>query len=215
MKTIVIFMTLIVLLFTACQKKVTPINNTVDRNISLDSNKSVRTGIGCYVVTPVALEEYVEDAQQNDELIKMGVANKLIVFKSERVLVLLNCEGDVLSRHKVSLGENPIGTKLQQGDHKTPEGRYSVVDMRSDPKYYKEILISYPNEEDRQRSREMGFNPGGGITIHAQVPWNWNGKGDDYTLTKDWTSGCVALTNHGMDTIWQMVDKNTIIDIRE
>jgi len=211
-------MTMLMFIFTACQKKVTPLkvtldsNSSVDNNESLDSNKSI---LGCYVSSQIVLEENIDDAQQNNELIKMGVAAKLIVFKSKHVLILLNCAGDLLSRHRVSLGANPIGTKLKQGDNRTPEGTYSVVDMRSDPKYYKEILISYPNREDRQRSRELGFNPGGGITLHAQVPWNWDGKGDDYTLTKDWTSGCVALTNDGMDTVWSMVNKNTVIEIQE
>jgi murein L,D-transpeptidase YafK len=224
MKKTVIFMTVLLVVFTACQKKVTPpelnveLNSSIDNNLSIDVNESVesnKTSLGCYVPSFIVIEEELADTQQNNELIQRDVAAKLIVFKEKRVLVLLNCEGDILSRHKISLGENPVGTKLKQGDHKTPEGTYSVVDMRSDPKYYREILISYPNVDDRKRSRSLGFNPGGGITIHAQVPWNWNGNGDDYTLTKDWTSGCVALTNEGMDMVWSMVNKNTVIEIQE
>jgi murein L,D-transpeptidase YafK len=169
--------------------------------------------------TTVLIEEVIPeltvfDWQQNDELIKSGRAVKLIVVKSKRVLVLFNEEGDVLSRHRISLG-SPIGTKLKQGDKKTPEGTYSIRDIRSDKKYYKEILISYPNAEDRKRSKGLGFNPGGGITFHAQVPWNWNGSGDDHTLANDWTEGCMAMTNHGMDTVLGMIDKKTIVEIRE
>lgn len=155
------------------------------------------------------------DWQMNDEFMSQNSAAKMVVVKSKRVLVLFDEAGEIISRHRVSLGENPVGTKLKQGDYKTPEGTYSIVDKRSDPKYYKEILISYPNREDIERSASMGFNPGGGITFHAQVPWNWDGHGNDYTLIKDWTRGCIALTNEGIDSIWDKVSKSTIVEIRE
>jgi len=197
MKKLFIYMAIGLLLFTGCGKKIQP---------SGDSDKTI---------DEILPELGVFDWQQNDELIQEGVASKLIVVKSKRVLVLFNAEGDVLSRHRISLGDNPVGTKLKQGDKKTPEGTYSIVDMRSDPKYYKEILISYPNAEDRKRSRGLGFNPGSGITFHAQVPWNWGGSGDEHTLSNDWTNGCMAMTNKGMDTVWGMVNKSTVIEIRE
>ena len=198
MQKFLMFLTLMVLIFTGCQKKIEP-SGQGENNISLGER----------------LEDGgVFDWQQNDEVIQDGVATKMVVVKSKRVLVLFNAEGDVLSRHRISLGENPVGTKLKQGDHKTPEGTYSIVDMRSDPKYYKELLISYPNAEDRMRARELGFNPGSGITFHAQVPWNWGGSGDDHTLSHDWTNGCMAMTNKGMDTVWNSVNKNTVVEIR-
>ena len=199
-----LFAMAILILFTACNQKIkAPTieeNNTTENNVSLGE---------------VIPEASVFDWQQNDELLKTGIATKMIVLKSKRVVVLFNAEGDVLSRHRISLGDNPVGTKLKQGDKKTPEGTYSIVDIRGDKKYYKEILISYPNAEDRQRSKDLGFNPGSGITFHAQVPWNWNGSGDDHTLANDWTEGCMAMTNHGMDTVLGMIDKNTIVEIRE
>jgi len=200
MKKFLIFVTVSVLIFTGCQKKVEPKKEVAENNISLGERLD---------------ETGVFDWQQNDEVIKDGIATKMVVVKSKRVLVLFDVEGDVLSRHRISLGENPVGTKLKEGDHKTPEGTYSIVDIRTDPKYYKELLISYPNAKDRQRSRELGFNPGGGITFHAQVPWNWGGSGDDHTLSHDWTNGCMAMTNKGMDTVWNSVNKNTVVEIRE
>jgi murein L,D-transpeptidase YafK len=155
------------------------------------------------------------DWRANDELITEAPASKIVVVKSKRVLVLFDENDNVLSRHRISLGKNNVGTKLKQGDYKTPEGTYRVIDMRSDKQYYKEILISYPNNEDKERSRNLGFRPGGGITIHAQVPWNWDGHGNDYTLSNDWTEGCVSVTNEGMDTIWKMIKLGTPIEIRE
>ena len=167
------------------------------------------------MIEMVETEDDPYDTYLNDEHISDGKASKIVVVKSKRILVLFDENNKVLSRHKISLGKNTVGTKLKQGDYKTPEGTYKVVTKGRDKRYYKEILISYPNEEDKKRSKALGFNPGGGITIHAQVPWNWNGKGDDYTLNKDWTQGCMAMTNKGIDMIWNCVSPNTVVEIRE
>ena len=207
------------LFLTGCYQQKIKVPVMVENNVTVENNMTIETNIivenNISSVEEVIVPELgVFDWQQNDELIQRGKALKMVVVKSKRVVVLFNEEGDVLSRHRISLG-SPIGTKLKQGDKKTPEGTYSIRDIRGDKKYYKEILISYPNAEDRQRSRDLGFNPGSGITFHAQVPWNWNGSGDDYTLANDWTEGCMALTNHGMDTVLSMIDKNTVVEIRK
>jgi len=194
------------LMFTGCGKKPP---KPVEEPVKEPVEEPVKE------VEEVVPELSVYDWQQNDELIKEGKATTMVVVKEKRVLVLFDENGEVLSRHRISLGENPVGTKLKMGDKKTPEGVYAIRDIRPDKKYYKEILISYPNKEDRKRSKDLGFNPGGGITFHAQVPWNWDGRGDDHTLANDWTNGCVALTNHGMDTVLNMIDKNTVVEIRE
>jgi len=196
--------------FSACNVKKKPLP-MVDKNVTVEMNVTI-VEVEEEIVVP---EKDDFDWQQNDEVIQEGIVDRVIVVKSKRVLVLFNKEGDVLSRHRISLGEHPEGTKLQQGDKKTPEGIYTVIDKRSDPKYYKEMLISYPNAEDKQRAKEMGVNPGSGITIHAQVPWNWGGSGNDHTLSNDWTNGCMAMTNEGMDNVWDMIPVGTIIEIRE
>ena len=189
-------------LFTGCWQKVkvppVDVNQTIEENITI-----IEPELGIF------------DWRQNDEVIKKGVATKMVVVKSKRVLVLFDAEGNVLNRHRISLGEHPIGAKRKAGDKKTPEGVYHIVDIRRDPKYYKEILISYPNKEDREASKALGVNPGGGITFHAQVPWNWGGVGDEHTLSNDWTNGCMAMTNKGMDTVWESITKDTIVEIRE
>ncbi len=221
-------------LFTGCWKK-TPLP-TIDSNTTKEQNTSVvieeqnisiiplEENISIVPipipvpVPPVIMEEEEKDVftwKQNDEVFMEGVASKIVVVKSKRVAVLFDADDNMLSRHRISLGEHPIGAKRKKGDKKTPEGVYRILDIRRDPKYYKEILISYPNREDIEASRALGVNPGGGITFHAQVPWNWDGHGDDYTLSHDWTIGCMAMTNKGMDNVWSSVNKDTIVEIRE
>ena len=194
-------LTVLMLVWTGCNKKPEPV--VVDMNITETNTTVEEPKLGIY------------DWQMNDEILTEGSAAKVVVVKSKRVMILFDEEGKVLSRHRISLGDNPVGTKLKQGDKKTPEGSYNIIDKRSDPKYYREMLLSYPNSEDRKRSKELGFNAGGGITIHAQVPWNWDGHGNDYTLANDWTNGCMAMTNEGMDIAWNMISLGTVIEIRE
>lgn len=114
----------------------------------------------------------------------------------------------------ISLGKNPVGPKIKRGDMKTPEGTFWITQKRCNPKYFRSLAISYPLASDRAKARRRGVDPGGNVTIHAQVPWNRTGYGDKYTLSKDWTEGCVAITNSTMQDLWYGVKKGTKIIIR-
>jgi len=230
MKSFLSLFVLGILLLSGCGKKpkapvVVEQNQTVVKEVNETKVEIQEEIIEEVAVVEEVLEEEVVvvpepilgtfDCRANDELINESIASKIVVIKSKRVMVLFDKDENVLSRHRISLGKNNVGTKLKQGDYKTPEGTYRVIDMRRDKVYYKEILISYPSQEDRARSKGLGFTPGGGITIHAQPNWNWDGHGNDYTLGNDWTEGCMAVTNKGMDTIWKMIKLGTSIEIRE
>jgi len=52
------------------------------------------------------------------------------------------------------------------------------------------------------------------VTIHAQPKWNADGKGDSYTLARNWTQGCVAVTNDAMKELWYAVREGVPITIR-
>src|SRR3954470_23434517 len=55
--------------------------------------------------------------------------DKVLVFKHDHELRLLN-NGKVIKSYKVALGADPVGPKMEQGDHKTPEGTY-ILDRRN------------------------------------------------------------------------------------
>jgi len=123
--------------------------------------------------------------------------------------------GKIIYNFKISLGKNPKGHKLKQGDFKTPIGRYKISLKRCDKKYYRAIHISYPDAEDLARGLKNGVNVGSGITIHSQPTWNANGDGDSYTLSRDWTQGCIAITTADMQILWSRLMIGTPIEIRE
>ena len=93
-------------------------------------------------------------------------ADQVIVVKSQRTLTLLS-HGKVLRTYKVALGGTPVGAKEQQGDHKTPEGRYILDRRNAKSRFYKSIHVSYPNEQDKERAARRGVSPGGDIMIHG------------------------------------------------
>lgn len=138
-------------------------------------------------------------------------ADKIIVFKSIRELQLLR--GDkVLRTYKIALGGTPVGPKQRQGDHKTPEGIYTVAGRNAKSSYHRALRVSYPNEQDRARAAKLGVAPGGDIMIHG-LPngYGWIGRGH---LAKDWTDGCIAVTDQEIEEIWRLVPDGTRIEIR-
>ena len=139
--------------------------------------------------------------------------DRIVVVKKERKMYLY--QGNTLkSVFPVSLGKNPVGHKQQKGDNKTPEGEFFIHRKLCSPKYYRSLCISYPRPSDTAKAQARGVNPGGAVTIHAQPKWNADGKGDSYTLARNWTQGCVAVTNDAMKELWYAVREGVPITIR-
>ncbi len=138
------------------------------------------------------------------------LADKVIVHKAERRLDLLK-NGAVLRSFRVALGLVPEGPKLREGDFRTPEGRYLLVDRNPDSEFFLSIRISYPDERDRREARSRGQEPGGLIMIHGMP--NEPSRSAEYYRRTDWTNGCIAVSNADMVDIWLMTTRNTPIDI--
>jgi murein L,D-transpeptidase YafK len=138
-------------------------------------------------------------------------ADRVVVLKQERTLQLLS-QGTVIKTYKVALGGDPHGPKRRQGDHKTPEGLYLLDSRNAHSQFYKSIHISYPSAGDRATARQKGVSPGEGVFVHG-LPNGYGWMGASHRL-KDWTDGCVAVTNQEIDEIWQAVADGTPIEIR-
>jgi murein L,D-transpeptidase YafK len=137
-------------------------------------------------------------------------AERIVVYKKEHKLELLR-NGSAFKKYEIALGTEPLGPKAQQGDHKTPEGTYIIDRRNAQSRFYRALHISYPNEGDRQRALKAGVPTGGDIMIHG-LPDGYGWVGKSHRL-KDWTDGCIAVTNHEMDEIWKLVPDGTRIDI--
>lgn len=138
-------------------------------------------------------------------------ADRVLVLKGERKIELLN-QGKVIKAYKIALGGNPIGSKTRQGDHRTPEGVYVLDSRNARSHFYKAIHISYPNARDSAAARKAGVAPGGDVYVHG-LPNGYGWVGVSHRL-KDWTDGCIAVTDREMDEIWAAVADGTPIEIR-
>jgi L,D-peptidoglycan transpeptidase YkuD (ErfK/YbiS/YcfS/YnhG family) len=139
---------------------------------------------------------------KTDAIVVDKYAKKCYVYKSGKLKHTFDCE----------LGKNWIGTKRHRGDKATPEGIYHItkkLDSRK-TKYYKALLINYPNDEDKSRFQKeikqgtlpKKTNIGGLIEIHGN-----GGKG------VNWTEGCVALKDSDMDIIYRIAEVGTPVTI--
>ena len=138
-----------------------------------------------------------------------AIADKVLVLKGERKLLLIK-GNEVLKTYAVSLGGNPVGSKIREGDRKTPEGNYVLDRHNAHSQYHRSIHISYPNAEDVARARKLGVPTGGDLFIHG-LPNDFEGPSQQLG---DWTDGCIAVTNAEIDEIWRVVADGTPIEIK-
>jgi len=136
--------------------------------------------------------------------------DKVLVKKADRKMYLVK-DGKTYREYTISLGDNPEGHKQQQGDERTPEGKYTIDYRNPKSAYHLSLHISYPNEKDRASARKKQVNPGGDIFIHG-LPNGFSALGVAFRRT-DWTDGCIAVTNAEIEEIWKLVKNGTPIEI--
>jgi L,D-peptidoglycan transpeptidase YkuD (ErfK/YbiS/YcfS/YnhG family) len=176
--------------------------------------------IGVIKRTTALMERYVDAGQVAqwqrwvDETIKWSkrTGEPAIVVSKDDHQVTLYEKGREVRTWPADLGLNNIGDKTRSGDYATPEGRYKVTSKRNvgQTAYYKALMLDYPNQEDRKRFEELrragqipkGVGPGSLIEIHGE-----GGR------AKDWTKGCVAVSNEHMDQIFARVRVGTPVTI--
>jgi murein L,D-transpeptidase YafK len=162
----------------------------------------VLTGLGLLLLCAMGLAQTASKPQR---------ADRVVILKKERTLRLLS-HGKVIKTYKVALGGDPVGAKTRQGDHKTPEGLYALDSRNAHSQFYKSLHISYPSARDRAAAKQKGVSPGGEVFVHG-LPngYGWVGAGH---RAKDWTDGCIAVTDQEIDEIWLAVADGTPIEIR-
>lgn len=166
------------------------------------------SGLRDYFSSFPAWEEWLEKAI-NDS--KRHHSYSIVVDKfAKKCFIYLN--GNIKHEFDVELGLNWVGDKRQRGDMATPEGMYKVTRKfdRGRTKYYKALLIDYPNAEDKLEFKnevaagtlDPDAKIGGMIEIHGN-----GGRGID------WTEGCISVTDNEMDTIFRIASVGTPVTI--
>ena len=136
----------------------------------------------------------------------MGIV-VVVVSKIDQKLSLYKA-GKLLSSNEIGLGHNGFDDKLHAADRATPEGRYRIINKMPSSRYYKALLIDYPNEEDKGKfsmAKMNGHIPpevgmGDLIEIHG---------GGKHSVTY----GCISLDNKDMDVLYRLVEVGTPVTI--
>jgi hypothetical protein len=131
----------------------------------------------------------------------------IVVNKLDRELTLYK-SGQPVKTYKAGMGINYLNDKLYAGDRATPEGEYKIIRKLTASKYYKALLINYPNDEDQHRFAQAknrgqlskNSRIGGLIEIH--------GGG-----TAGLTYGCVALDDRHIQELYNTVEVGTPVVI--
>jgi murein L,D-transpeptidase YafK len=151
-------------------------------------------------------------ALTNSVAVASAPVDKIIVYKSQNKMDLLDVASRPLKSYVISLGGNPKGHKTQEGDRKTPEGIYTISARNLYSRYHLSLRISYPHVQDTAQAVERGVSAGGDIMIHGlRYGLGWLGS---WHQMFNWTNGCIAVTNNEIEEIWNLVADGTTIEIR-
>ena len=132
----------------------------------------------------------------------------LKVIKSKYSLQVFY-KGKLLKTYKSVFGPNHLQQKQQEGDRRTPEGTFTILNVKKHDKWDTFMLLDYPNEESYANFERCKINKeipsnariGGLVGIHGI----WKGGDQLIDMKHNWTDGCVALKNKDVEELSKMV----------
>ncbi len=144
----------------------------------------------------------------------------VVVRKSCRTVDIYR-QGVRVRSYPAVFGMNGKGSKLYEGDLRTPSGLYAIIGKRRHPRWHHFLLLDYPNLRDQQRyeeARGSGDIPrrgariagmGGSVGIHGTDKPRLNDLG------VDWTFGCISLKNSDIGELTSLVPVGTLVWIAD
>lgn len=148
----------------------------------------------------------------------------ILISKKRRRLELYDA-GILLRVYRIALGHSPVADKIREGDGATPEGTFYVCTKNPESRYHRFIGISYPNTEDAARglrsglidttqyrkltsALERGRRPAWDTPLGGKLGLHGGGN------SRDWTLGCVALTDEASEELFEIIPYGTPVTIR-
>ena len=119
----------------------------------------------------------------------------LKVIKSKHSLQVFY-KGKLLKTYKSVFGPNHLQQKQQEGDRRTPEGTFTILNVKKHDKWDTFMLLDYPNEESYANFERCKINKeipsnariGGLVGIHGI----WKGGDQLIDMKHNWTDGWVS-----------------------
>lgn len=176
------------------------------------SSRGVKSAILLFVSILICAFAILFLAHHNWNPLPVGTTiDRMVVEKSARRLSVFQ-NGNQVKTYRIALGRNPVGAKQEEGDMKTPEGIYEIDGRNPQSSFHLALHISYPSNEDQKRAAARGVPPGFDIMIHGiQNGRGWIGA---FHRWKDWTAGCIAVTDEEIEELWRVTPDGTTVEIR-
>jgi len=146
-------------------------------------------------------------------------AERWILVQKTRYTLSLYEGQRLVKNYPIVLGKDPYWAKLYQGDHRTPEGEFHIVNKYYHPFWSRFMLLDYPTPASREiyewsaerdlvpMSNRGAPGPGGAIGIHGTEDESLNRRG------VNWTEGCVSLLNADVEELYDLVPIGTRVVI--
>lgn len=141
----------------------------------------------------------------------------IVIDKSDYELSVYDAEGWLIS-YPIVLGNNDLGDKMVQGDRKTPEGTFTIINKKIHNKWCRYMGLDYPTAADIEKfnmRKAQGIIPayariGADIGIHGTWPH------EEYAVDQyqNWTMGCISLKNEHVKQLYNIVPVGTRVTIR-
>jgi murein L,D-transpeptidase YafK len=149
---------------------------------------------------------------------------EIIIRKKRRTLEVYD-NGKLVKTFSMVLGFAPTGDKEAEGDGRTPEGEFYVFTKNPDSKFHLSLGLSYPSKDDAARGFSAGVitRPERDAIVSAidsgKMPPQKTALGGEIYIhgggtDRDWTWGCVALTNEEIEEIFKAIPVGTKVTIK-
>jgi hypothetical protein len=149
---------------------------------------------------------------------------RLLAEKSRRTLTVFSA-GRPVKTYRIALGSEPVRPKEREGDGRTPEGDYYLCMKNSESRYHLSLGLSYPSAVDAERglaekliSKRENRAITDAVRHFRKPPWNTKLGGEIMIhgggTKRDWTEGCLALSDADVDELYPLIPLGTEVEIR-
>ena len=142
------------------------------------------------------------------------------IFKKRHQLILYY-KGRMFKNYHAVFGRAfEPGTKLWEGDRRTPEGVYTIVEKHPSRRWDWFLTLNYPNLLDRRRYEQL--RDGGAVPTEDGHPLGVGGKigihgSDEPLLNKgniNWTTGCISVDDEDVEELKRLLPDGTVVIIK-
>jgi hypothetical protein len=144
----------------------------------------------------------------------------VMVYK-KRHLLIVYYKGRLFRTYHAVFGRNrDDGTKEYEGDRRTPEGVYTIIEKHRSYRWRWFLTLNYPNLIDRLRydelidDRDLPMHDGHVVGVGGRIGIHGT---DNPILNRgnvNWTTGCISVDNDSISQLEKTLPVGTIVIIK-